>query len=113
MKRFILILAIIFQTGFCVSQTINYPDSSVLASGNWYCVNIPSNNIYKLTFNDFLALGVEEQEINFDNLSIFGGCRGAISDTNSFYTKSDLTENAIFVNKQEKYVLFYAQSTMR
>ena len=113
MKRFILILAIIFQTGFCVSQTINYPDSSVLASGNWYCVNIPSNNIYKLTFNDFLALGVEEQEINFDNLSIFGGCNGAISDTNSFYTKSDLTENAIFVNKQEKYVLFYAQSTMR
>lgn len=113
MKRFILILAIIFQTGFCVSQTINYPDSSVLSSGNWYYVNIPSNNIYKLTYNDFLALGVEEEEINFDNLSIWGNCEGAISDTNSNYTQSDLTEKAIYVNKQEKYVLFYAKSTIK
>ncbi|MEE1301287.1 MAG: hypothetical protein UHD64_00780, partial [Bacteroidales bacterium] len=72
MKRFILILAIIFQTGFCAAQTINYPDSSVLSSGNWFSINIPSNNIYKLTYNDFLTLGVEEEEINFDNLSIFG-----------------------------------------
>lgn len=113
MKRFILILAIIFQTGFCAAQTINYPDSSVLSSGNWFSINIPSNNIYKLTYNDFLTLGVEEEEINFDNLSIFGSCEGAISDTNSKYTQSDLTEKAIFVNKQEKYVLFYAKSTMK
>lgn len=113
MKRFILILAIIFQTGISVSQTINYPDSSVLSSGNWYYVNIPSNNIYKLTYNDFLALGVEEEEINFDNLSIWGGCEGAISDTNSNYTQSDLTEKTIYVNKQEKYVLFYAKSTIK
>ena len=60
MKRFILILAIIFQTGFCAAQTINYPDSSVLSSGNWFSINIPSNNIYKLTYNDFLTLGVED-----------------------------------------------------
>ncbi len=113
MKNFFLILAIVFQIEFIAAQTINYPDSSVLSSGNWYCVNIPSNNIYKLTYNDFLTLGVEEQEINFDNLSIFGGIEGAISDTNSKYTQSDLTEKAIYVNKQEKYVLFYAKSTMK
>ncbi len=113
MKRFFLLSAILFQVFFCAAQTINYPDSSVLSSGNWYCVNIPSNNIYKLTYNDFISLGVDEQEINFDNLSIFSGCEGAISDTNSKYTKSDLTENAIYVNKQEQYVLFYAKSTMK
>ncbi len=113
MKRFFVILAIVFQIEFIAAQTINYPDSSVLSSGNWYCVNIPSNNIYKLTYNDFLSLGASEEEINFDNISIFGGCEGAISDTNSLYTQSDLTEKAIYVNKQEKYVLFYAKSTMK
>ncbi len=112
MKRFFLFFTIIFNVLLCSANGIHYPDSSVLASGSWYSVNIPSNNIYKLTYNDFIALGVPAEEINFSNLSIFGNCEGAISDTNSLYTQSDLIENAIYVNEQERYVLFYAKSTM-
>lgn len=115
MKRLFLLLITLLHIniGIIVAQNINYPDSSVLSSGNWYTINIPNNNIYKLTYNDFLNLGVPAEEINFDNLSIFGQSEGAISDTNSKYTQSDLIENAIYVNTQGQYVLFYAKSTMK
>lgn len=94
------------------AQNISYPDSSVLAHGSWYAVNIPSNGIYKLAYADFVSLGVPEEEIDFDNLSIFGRSGKAISDKNSDYTQSDITENAIYVNAAGKYALFYAENTM-
>lgn len=94
------------------AQNISYPDSSVLAHGSWYTVNIPSNGIYKLTYSDFVSLGVPEEDINFDNLSIFGRPGKAISEKNSEYTQSDITENAIYVNPASKYALFYAENTM-
>ncbi len=94
------------------AQSVSYPDSSVLAHGNWYAVSIPSNGIYKLTHSDFVALGVPEEEINFDNLSIFGSDGKAISEINADYLHSDLIERAVFVNNQgSKYALFYAQNT--
>ena len=94
------------------AQNISYPDSSVLAHGSWYTVNIPSNGIYKLSYSDFVALGVPEEEINFDNLSIFGRPGKAVSEKNSEYTQSDIRENAIYVNTASKYALFYAENTM-
>ena len=94
------------------AQGLSYPDSSVLAHGSWYTVNIPSNGIYKLTYSDFVSLGVPEEDINFDNLSIFGRPGKAISEKNSEYTQSDITENAIYVNPASKYALFYAENTM-
>ena len=94
------------------AQGLSYPASSVLAHGSWYTVNIPSNGIYKLTYSDFVSLGVPEEDINFDNLSIFGHPGKAISEKNSEYTQSDITENAIYVNPASKYALFYAENTM-
>ena len=115
MKRFFLLVItfLLVNTNLSQAQNISYPDSSVLASGNWYTINIPTDNIYKLTYDDFISLGVPAEEINFDNLSIFGSCEGAISDTNSLYKQSDLTEKAIFVNPQARFALFYAKATMK
>ncbi|MEE1097299.1 MAG: hypothetical protein U0K83_03115, partial [Bacteroidales bacterium] len=95
------------------AQVLSYPDSSVLASGNWYAINIPTSGIYKLTKADFVSLGVPEQEINFDNLSIFGRGGAAISDINAEYQYSDLREKSIYVNKTgNPYALFYANGTL-
>ncbi|MBR1626056.1 MAG: type IX secretion system sortase PorU [Bacteroidales bacterium] len=113
MKKCIYILL-----GYCLlfiysvySQTIDYPQQSVLSSGVWYSVSISSDGIYKLTYNDFVSLGVAKEDIDFDNLSIYGNTGKAISEKNTEYLYSDLKENAIYVNKQDKYVLFYAQAT--
>lgn len=111
LKFFILIFAlIVFKAN---SQGVNYPDSSVLSSGLWYYVTVSSDGIYKLSYNDFINLGVAAEDINFDNLSIFGNGGNAIDEVNANYKFSDLKENAIYVNKSEGYVLFYAKATTK
>lgn len=114
-KKLLLLLYLCGMLSDLTAQNmVHYPDSSVLSNGNWYVVNVPSDNIYKLTYNDFVSLGVPKEKIDFDNLSIFGQSDGAISDTNALYDRSDLVENAVYVNKQgTPYVLFYAKSTMQ
>ena len=85
MKKCIYILL-----GYCLlfiysvySQTIDYPQQSVLSSGVWYSVSISSDGIYKLTYNDFVSLGVAKEDIDFDNLSIYGNTGKAISEKNT------------------------------
>ena len=91
-KRIICLIVCLVSVLSLDAQVVSRPDSSVLAHGNWYSITIPSTGLYKLTYSDFVALGVEESEINFDNLSIFGKGGEAISDTNAKYEYSDLRE---------------------
>ncbi len=107
---FLFVALIGMTAGF--GQTMSYPDSSVLAHGNWYALNIPSNGVYKLTYEDCVALGVPQEEIMFENLSIFGNGGEAISEVNALYKGSDLREKPIYVSNSGKgYALFYARNT--
>ncbi len=105
----LLLCFFILSAKFLSASSIVYPDNSVLSSGKWYAIRITADGVYKLTYNDFLSMGVSAEEINWDNLSIFGNGGTAIKEHNSKYTHSDLRENAIYVNKQNGYVLFYAK----
>ncbi len=95
------------------SQTISYPDSSVLSSGDWYKIQISKDGIYKLTRADFIALGVPEKEIISSNLSIYGNGGWQIPLVTSEYKNSDLLENPIYIKDDNgnfgsgSYVLFY------
>ena len=109
--RLLFIFLFVFTCGLN-AQTF-HPENSVLSSGNWYAVSIPSSGVYKLTRADFVTLGVAEEEINFDNLSIFGRGGKAIREINAENEYTDLREKAIFVNSgNNPYVLFYANGTM-
>ena len=109
-KSILLLLYIIIGYNL-YSQTTIYPQNSVLNSGVWYSVSITEDGVYKLTYNDFVKLGVDPSEINFDNLSIYGNGGKAIEEEKALYTFSDLKENAIYVDKKENCVLFYAKAT--
>ncbi|MBQ9254113.1 MAG: type IX secretion system sortase PorU [Bacteroidales bacterium] len=98
---------------FVSADGVYHPENSVLATGKWYSVKIASDGVYKLTYNDFINLGFTSEDIDFDNISIFGNGGEPINDVNALYTRSDLQENAIYVNKAERYVLFYATATSR
>lgn len=110
---FIISLLFVYSNSF--SQSINYPDSSVLAHGDWYKVSIPSSGLYKLTYSDFIALGVPAEKIVSKNLSIYGNGSHQISSDNSLCTSSDLKENAIYVYdpnnnfSQGGFVVFYGE----
>ena len=45
-KNALLILSLFFVCSNLFSQTISYPDSSVLAHGDWYKFSIPSSGLY-------------------------------------------------------------------
>ena len=111
----LFILSILFVYSNLFSQSINYPDSSVLAHGDWYKFSIPSSGLYKLTYNDFISLGIPAEKIVSENLSIYGNGSHQISSDNSLCTSSDLKENAIYVYdpnnnfSQGGYVIFYGE----
>jgi len=111
-KRISILLLLCIMIGYNLySQITTYPQNSVLNSGKWYSVSVIEDGVYKLTYNDFIKLGVDPQDINWDNLSIYGNGGKAIGENKSSYTFSDLKENAIFVDTKENCVLFYAKAT--
>ncbi|MDO5759560.1 MAG: type IX secretion system sortase PorU [Bacteroidota bacterium] len=90
-----------------------YPENSVLSSGKWYSIRISADGVYKLTYSDFLSMGFTQEEIDWDNLAIFGNGGMAIEERTAYYKQSDLRENAIYVNKSGNYALFYAKGTTK
>ncbi|MFA6199772.1 MAG: type IX secretion system sortase PorU [Bacteroidales bacterium] len=111
----LFIISILFVYSNLFSQSINYPDSSVLAHGDWYKFSIPSSGLYKLTYNDFISLGIPAEKIVSGNLSIYGNGSHQISSDNSLCTSSDLKENTIYIYdpnnnfSQGGYVIFYGE----
>ncbi len=111
----LLIISLLSLSGGLIAQSISYPDSSVLAHGNWYKFSISSSGLYKITYNDFIAMGVPAEEIKSSKLSIFGNGGRPISTNNSLNTHSDLLENSIYVHdpnndfSQGGYVIFYGE----
>ncbi|MDR1006636.1 MAG: type IX secretion system sortase PorU [Bacteroidales bacterium] len=110
-------LTIIICLIFCIDvfgQSLNYTDTSVLASGSWYAITVPQSGIYRLGREDFKKLGVPDDSINFDNLTIWGQGGFRIPNSAVDYYGSDLTENAIYVNTQgNPYALFYSDGNTR
>lgn len=109
--RYIIIVFIlnIVLVGDVLSQSYGKP--SVLSTGKWYTVSISEDGVYKLTYNDFLTLGASQEEIDLDNLSIFSNTGQPLDIVVKNNLYDDLQENAIYVNKQQRYVLFYGKAT--
>ncbi|MBP1630595.1 MAG: hypothetical protein H6Q15_1488 [Bacteroidetes bacterium] len=121
MKHFKIITLVFSIISFSnlYSQSISYPDSSVLSHGNWYKIYIPSSGLYKLTYNDFIALGIPSDEIKSQSLSIFGNGGIQLPLETSEYKNSDLIENSIYVNdpsgtfSQGGYAIFYGRGNTK
>lgn len=71
--------------------------NSVLASGNWYKIGITKSGIYKVTYNDFVQLGIPSGNIQSSNIALFGNGGGMLPEANGIPRPSDLTENRIVV----------------
>ncbi|HPQ13230.1 MAG TPA: hypothetical protein PLQ60_07155, partial [Paludibacteraceae bacterium] len=95
--------------------THSFASSSVLAQGKFVKVRLADSGIYKLTYEDLVAMG-----INPSNVRVFG-YGGGVLDQNFTQTKpDDLPEVPIWVEKGSDgifnagdYILFYAQGVVR
>lgn len=91
--------------------------SSVLASGNWYKLGIPSKGIYKLSYEQLKKMGLPVENLDPRKIKIYGNGGGMLPQKNSENRHHDLVENAIFVSGEADgkftigdYILFYGQS---
>tara|TARA_B100000902_G_scaffold280180_1_gene265994 strand:+ start:17115 stop:20882 length:3768 start_codon:yes stop_codon:yes gene_type:complete len=91
---------------------------SVLNQGNWYKISLSENGIYQLTFNDLEKLGMNTDNIDINNIRLFGNSGGMLPKLNSEFRHEDLQENAIEiidinnngVFESDDRIIFYGQS---
>ena len=95
---------------------INTLSNSVLKSGDWYRFYIEKSGVYKITKSFLQQLGMNLNNINPQNIKIFGGGARMLPLSNSVEYPLDLTENPIeFIGENDgqfdnqDYILLYAE----
>lgn len=103
------------KINFLNSNTSVYAANSVLALGKFVKIRITDSGVYKLTFEDLTAMG-----INPENVRIFGYGGGVLSQSLALNKYDDLPETSIWMEKGTDgvfnagdYILFYAQGINR
>lgn len=98
-------------------KSTTYATHSVLAQGNWYKVSVDKTGIYKITYADLQAMGVNMASVNPNSIRLFGNGGGILPEANNVSRFDDLTENAISVVTSNAgvfasgdYILFYGTS---
>ncbi len=97
-----------------------YPDSSVLAKGEWYRVCVEKEGVFRLGHQELTDLGMNPSQINKSTLQIYGNGGGMLPEANNQFRHTDLQENAIWVSGSNSgsfttndFILFYGQSPHR
>jgi flagellar hook assembly protein FlgD len=111
---------IVFRPDTTTNQTKKaaaYASHSVLAQGGWYKIQLNKTGIYKITYSDIQAMGVNMAEVKPENIRLFGNGGGLLPEANITFRHDDLTENAIKVVSANAnvfapgdYLLFYGTS---
>jgi hypothetical protein len=92
--------------------------NSVLATGNWYKVSTKTEGVYKLDYSSISQLGVNVNNLQIQDLKLYGNGGGMLPKLNSDFRHDDLIENTIKIHdannngvfESEDYLLFYGQS---
>lgn len=88
---------------------------SGMAEDAWYKIRIPQSGIYKLTYNDLQAMGINLSGLDPRNLRLHGNGGGILPEGNNIERHDDIREMAIQVVGEGDgrfdpgdYILFYA-----
>ena len=110
-------MVFIYEEDITTKASPVYSDNSVLASGEWYKLDVSIAGIYRITYADIQNMGVSMQSINPANIRIYGNPGGMLPQANSKFRYDDLQENAIRVVTANSgvfapgdYILFYGTS---
>lgn len=98
-------------------KSTSYAAHSVLSQGKWYKIQLNETGIYKLSYAEIQAMGVDMATVTPANIRLFGNGGGLLPELNNVFRYDDLTENAIQVVTakvnvfaQGDYILFYGTS---
>ena len=94
----------------------SYAQRSAMASGHWYKVGLPSTGIYKMTYDELKALGVNVDGVNPKEIRIYHNGGGVLPEQNAEARHDDLVEIPIYVSGEadghfdkNDYILFYGR----
>ena len=79
------------------SQKQSFRSSSVLANGDWYKLKLKDDGIYKLSYEYLQNQGVDVNNIDPDNIGIFGNTGKMLPEVITESQPDDLTENPVKV----------------
>jgi hypothetical protein len=104
-------------TIFCAFSSLTYGQTnSVLVTGTWVKMSVPSDGVYKIDYALFRKLGINPDQTDPRKIRIFAGNYGMLPQANSAQRISDLKEIAIQAIGQEDgvfnasdYLLFFGQ----
>ena len=98
-------------------KSTSYAAHSVLSQGKWFKIQLNETGIYKITYAEIQAMGVDMSSVTPANIRLFGNGGGLLPESNNNFRCDDLTENAIQVVSttsgvfaQGDYILFYGTS---
>ena len=83
-----------------------YAQNSVLASGRWVKISVPSEGVYKITDAELAKMGFK----NPDKVRLYGYGGEALPETNIHLLPDDLDEIPLW--REKGYMLFYANGTI-
>jgi len=105
-----------YQLKYNVVSRKSYASNSVLASGQWYKFSVDTTGVYRIDKPFLDDLGINTNNLNPQNLSIYGNGGKLLPYKIGDFRYDDLQENAIYIEGEtdgsfdsNDYILFYAQ----
>jgi hypothetical protein len=97
-------------------KSMSFASQSLLSSGEWFKIGVISDGVHKLSYNFLKQLGLDVENIDPRNISLFGYGGGLLPRANSEDRPDDMVEMAIQVigendgsfNRND-YILFYGE----
>jgi hypothetical protein len=104
--------------GANASRAGTYAENSVLAEGEWYKIAIAEDGIYRIDRSLLSDLGVNVNEVNPQQINVYGNGGDMLPYDNSEFRYDDLQKNAIRVVGESDgsfdsgdYILFYGKGS--
>lgn len=98
------------------SRSHNFANNSVLEQGEWFKIGVATGGMYKISRSDLQQLGVDVNNLNPQNLNIYGNGYGQLPMENNIDRPDDLLVNNIVIEgegdgsfDESDYILFYAK----
>jgi len=99
------------------NQKNSFVINSVLESGEWFKIGVLRDGVFKLTYQFLKDLGIDVDNINPQDLKLYGNGGKMLPELNSMFRHDDIQQNAIVVEGEndgvfnnDDYILFYGTS---
>ncbi len=107
-------------TGGPAPRPKSYPATSKLASGTWFRFTVPTDGVYKVTYQFLQDMGMDMAALSSDRINIYGNHFGLLPFQNNVERPTDLLVNAIAMEDggdgqfgPNDHLLFYASGAQR